>query len=558
MVELEQFLEHPDAALEALVAALARGNPQPELWNALHLAAQRDQREPDLAFAYEQVTHERRVRALNHEAQVELFEHAASFFGEIFHDLDTAIGHAEKVVGLAPERLENIERLETWLNGQARWARLGRLHVTLAKTEQQPVARRNRLEQALECARSEQSDATTAIDVLEQILLLDPALSEASDALEDRLIAAGRFRDAAKRIEARLAHGELSGEQSIALRERLLDIYTNELPEPPKAMAQVEAILPLQPAHDRALSAAERLCAVSMMAPRALAVLSSAHERLGNLERAAALLTQELKVARGPRRNEVARRLAVLREEVLRDPAGALELLGPVVVAEPADEEARQRFVRLSLALDRAVEAARQLGRAVQSVRDPKVRVRLSVDLGLLQRQTGELRRARTAFEEALRANTDEPCTLRAARELAEIYAQAGEWRPLAGALEVVARLETEPARRHSAARQLIALWEQELGEPDKAVTAWRALADAEEADEMLVRLQAHAEQTGDKGELAEVLRLRAARETDPDTRADLDVQATELFTQVCETRADAIAAWQSLVERHGPLAAAL
>ncbi|HMA91916.1 MAG TPA: tetratricopeptide repeat protein, partial [Polyangiaceae bacterium] len=74
----------------------------------------------------------------------------------------------------------------------------------------------------------------------------------------------------------------------------------------------------------------------------------------------------------------------------------------------------------------------------------------------------------------------------------------------------------------------------------------------------MLVRLQAHAEQTGDKGELAEVLRLRAARESDPATRANLDIQATELFTQVCETRADAIAAWQSLVERHGPLAAAL
>src|SRR5512133_3451296 len=150
MVEIEQFLEHPDAALESLVAALAKGTPQPDLWDALHRAAQRDKREPDLAFAYEQVTHERRIRQLNHDAQVELFEHAATFFGVVFRDLDTAIGHAEKVLSLAPERTENIERLEDWLRTQARLARLGRLHVALAKTEGEALARRSHLEQAFE------------------------------------------------------------------------------------------------------------------------------------------------------------------------------------------------------------------------------------------------------------------------------------------------------------------------------------------------------------------------------------------------------------------------
>lgn len=558
MVELEQFLEHPDAALETLVAALVKGSTQSDLWDALHRAAQRDGREADLAFAYEQVTHERRVRSLPRETQIDLFDHAASFFADFFRDLDTAINHAERMLALAPERLENAERLQSWLTAQARLGRLGRVHLILAKSENDPVARHSQLEEALKCARDEQSDAAVAIEVLEQILQLDPSLTEAAQVLEDQLLLAGRVREAAKRIEARLSQAELAEEQSIALRERLLEIYTSDLPEPPKAMAQVEAILPLQPAHDRALSAAERLCSVSMMAPRALAALSAAHERLGNLERAAALLAQELKVARAPRRHEVARRLAALREEILGDPAGALELLGPAVVAEPADDEARERFVRLSLALDRAVEAARQLGRAVQSVKDPKIRVRLSVDLGVLQRQTGELRRARTAFEEALRADADERCTLRAARELTEIYAQAGEWRSLAGALEVVARLETDPPVRHNAARRLMALWEQELGEPEKAFVAWRALVDADEADEMLLRLQAHAEQGGDARELAEILRLRAARESDPKARSQLDVSATRLIAQLATSREESIRLWQQIIEHHGPVEEAL
>ncbi len=558
IVELEQFLEHPDAALESLVASLAKGNAQSELWDALHRAAQRDRREPDLAFAYEQVTHERRARLLSHDAQIELFDRAATFFGVVFRDLDTGIAHAEKVLALAPNRPENVERLEQWLAAQAKLARLGRLHVVLAKTEEDPVARRTHLEQALHFAQQEQNDSATAIEVLEQILHLDPALVDAAEALEDQLLVANRFRDAARHMEARLAQGDLSDLKSVLLRERLLEIYTRDLPEPPKAMAQVEAILPLQPDHDLALTAAEKLCAVSLMAPRALAVLSTAHERLGNLERAASLLTQEWKVARGPRRNEVARRLAALREEVLADPAGALELLGPVVASDPSDDDARERFVRLSLALDRAVEAARQLGRAVQSVKDPKTRVRLSVDLGVLQRRTGELRRARAAFEEALRANADDRCTLRAARELAEIYAQAGEWRPLAGALSVVVKLEPEKAVRHDAARRLIGLWEQDLGEPEKAVAAWRALVDAEEAGEMLLKLQAHAEQSGDTRELGQVLAMRATREADPQERARLDIQATELLTKNAESRTEAILAWQGVVERHGPIEVAL
>lgn len=558
IVELEQFLEHPDAALEAIVSSLVKGNLQAELWDALHRAAQRDRREPDLAFAYEQVTHDRRMRVMSHDVQIELLDRAATFFGTIFRDLDTAIGYAERVLALAPERPDNVERLEDWLHTQARLGRLGRLHVILAKGEADPVAKRSHLEQAFQFARQEQSDTATAVDVLEQILALEPDMEDAADALEDQLLVMGRYRDAARRMEARLAQGTLSDDQAVAVRQRLLELYTRELPEPPKAMTQVEAILPVQPDHDQALMAAEKLCAVSLMAPRALAVLSTAHERLGNLDRAASLLTQELKVARGPRRNEVARRLAVLREEILGDPAGALELLGPVVVADPSDDDARDRFVRLSLSLDRAVEAARQLGRAVQSVKDPKTRVRLSVDLGVLQRRTGELRRARSAFEEALRAAADDRCTLRAARELTEIYEQACEWRPLADALAVVTRLESDKAERHVAARRLLGLWEQELGDPDQAVPAWRALVDADEADEMLRRLQTHAELNGDMRELGEVLTMRAAREQNPHERARLDIRATELVTRTAATRAEAILAWQGLIERHGPVEDAL
>lgn len=558
MTELEQFLEHPDAVLESLVAALTKGQYDPELWAGLHRAAERDHRLAELAFAYEQVTHERRARLLSHEAQIVLLDHASVFLGEAFGDLDTAIGHAEKLLALAPERADNVERLQRWLKTLGKMAKLGRIEVTLAKTAADSTVRRQHLESALVLARDEQADTVMALEVLEQILQLEPDYGEAAELMEERLLALGRWRDAARRMEARLSPLPTPDERQLQLRERLLSLYTKELPEPPKAMAQVEAILPMEPSNGRALLAAETLCSVSLMAPRALAVLSDAHEKMGNLTRAAALLGQELKLARGGRKTEVARRLAVLREEVLGDSAGALELLAAVVTTDPSDDEARERYVRLSLALDRAVEAARQLGRAAQMAKEPLIRVKLSVDLGILQRRTGEMRRARAALEEAVRLGSDERSSLRASRELSEIYSQSGEWRPLANVLEIICRLETVPEARHDAARRLISLWEQELGEPEKCVTAWRALEDAPEADEMLAKLQAYYEGTGDVGELGRVLVLRAQRSHDPEERMRLDVLATQLVVRASANRSEAIAAWQALIGRHGPLAEAL
>ena len=55
-------------------------------------------------------------------------------------------------------------------------------------------------------------------------------------------------------------------------------------------------------------------------------LLSEAYRRLGRLEDEASTLSLELKLARPPRLAEVHRRLALLRQDVLGDPSGALEL----------------------------------------------------------------------------------------------------------------------------------------------------------------------------------------------------------------------------------------
>src|SRR5262245_1994634 len=57
-------LEDEAHLLESLVSSLSRGQSLPEVWSLLHEAAARDDRMSDLAFAYERLTQDRKLKFL--------------------------------------------------------------------------------------------------------------------------------------------------------------------------------------------------------------------------------------------------------------------------------------------------------------------------------------------------------------------------------------------------------------------------------------------------------------------------------------------------------------
>ncbi len=555
--QLDTRLENPDLVLESLVASLARGGSDADQWERLHQAAERDGRQAELAFAYEQVTSDRRVRLLPADAQAQLLEHAALFLADRFGNVDGAITLAERALAAAPQRTGLLARLEQWLTAKGASARLARLLWLSGKSAPDDV-RAICIARAVELCASDDREPSVALEVLESILAVEAHHPVALVLAAERQLAAGRPRDAARRWEARLSLEGLEPAQARALHERLLGLYQRELPDPLKAVAQAEALLTQDGGHAAALAAAESLANVPSVAARALGAMSDAYELAGDKPRAAALLTQELKVARGPRRVEVQRRLGRLRQDVLSDPAGAFELLGAVVTTEPGDDDTRRRYASLALSLDRAAEAARLLSRALQVAKDPGVRARASVELGCVFVRMGEVRRARSLFEDALRSKLDPQSNLTAASALVELYSESGESAGLANALEIVVRLESRTEERQTAARRLARLAETELGEPARAVPAWRALIDSPQGDESLQRLQQFFEQKGEISELAAVLAQRAARAADPIERRQLDLRATELWTRSITDRSERILLWRALIDRQGPLVEAL
>ncbi|HMJ13394.1 MAG TPA: hypothetical protein VK524_18375, partial [Polyangiaceae bacterium] len=552
--QLDAELDDPLLVLESILHALSKNQDATGHFDALHAAAVRHDKVSELAFAYEHVTGDKRIKLMAPEQQAIVYLQAARFFGDTFGDTDGAVAYAERAVASVPGHPEAFTRLETLLTEAEQPLRLARFYVDAALAEPDRGQQLLFLSRASELVEGEPDADELAIEIYGHILRIEPDAAATRAALEQRLLACGRHRDAVQLLEQSLERDPTPDEsEARPIRERLVARYMNELGEPHKAMPHVEALLLRDPEHALARAAAEALLEVRAVAARATAALSDAYERLGQLETAAAMLAQELKSVRGPRRVEVQRRLSILKQDVLNDPAGALELMAPVVAGDPGDDVLRKRFVGLSASLDQPLEAARLLQRALQTNKDPGVRARVGAEIGSIFMQAGDVKSAQAAFRQVLENDQDDGAVLHAAGRLSELYAEAGEIKPLAQALELVVKLEPERERRQAAARRLARLCESELDDPARAIIAQRALIGSPWTDEALRKLEVLYEGMGDQEGLAEILGLRAERTRDPNEARELMFRSAELRSSQRRDRGQALEAWLAFVAKYGP-----
>lgn len=550
---LESRLEKPSEVLDLLVMALGKGEDTAELWDKLHEAAVRNQQVSELASAYEALATDKRVKLMQPDHQAHLHLRAAWFLAEVVRDRTSAVIAAERSVAAVPGHPEAFALLEDLLAGPEGASRLARHYYEASTRGGVPDARLPLLRRAAELLAGDAASGDLAVEIELQIFGLDPADGRVRDDLMQRLIARGRHQQVVEILEASLKREPPpAAEEAQLLREQAMDISLGVLRDPQRALAHVEGLLVLEPGHVHARKLAEELVEHRQLGLRAAAALSTAYERTGEIEKAVAMLGFELKQVRGPRRVEVQRKLGILRQDVLLDPAGALELLGPVVAGDPGDDDIRQRFVTLSFELDQSAQAARLLSRALQTNRDPAVRTRVATDVGEVYLRTGDARRAQGAFQQAIELSADEGATLRAAYRLTELYGESKEPAQLAAALEIVTKLDPERESRQAAARRLAQLVEQQPGESARAATAWRALVGSPWNGEALDRLEVIYQETGDEEGLADVLALRAGSEQDPGRARELAFRSAEMRSRRPRDRAAAIQAWRALAERYG------
>ena len=553
---LEQRLDNPAEVLEMLVTAVAKGEQPVDAWQRLHAAAERHDKLAELAFAYEQTLLEKRVKLLQPEQQAFVYMRAAEFFAASLGDADGAISHASRAAQAVPGHPEAFELLENLLRQTDQTIKLAELYVDASARENEPGRRSLFLYEASELVKATSGSEELTIELGQRILRLDSSREDVRSVVVQRLIARGRHKDVVDLLEQALRRDPPpAAEEATLLREWLVDLCLSELKDSTRALGHVEGLLGAQPDHAMALKSAEALLENRTVSLRAAAALSDAYEKTGRLDRAIAMLGVELKQVRGPRRVEVQRRLGILRQDALNDPAGALELLAPVVAGDPGDDALRARFVGLSLSLNQPEQAARLLARALQTSRDLSVRARVGVDVGHVYLKTGDVKRAQVAFQQAIEAGNDDAAVLEAAKQLSDLYAESGERKQLVSVLERVVSLEPEKEPRQAAARRLARLCDGDGGDPARAIVAWRALIGSPWTDEALRRLEALYSEASDDEGLSDVLFHRAdrAREKEPVEARRLAFQAAELRGSRTRDPEAALVGWQMLAERYGP-----
>ncbi|HEY4117429.1 MAG TPA: hypothetical protein VGM56_06215, partial [Byssovorax sp.] len=227
---LRARLEDEARILDTLVAEASAGRMHPELWRALHEAASRDDLLPEVAFAYEQLTRSKRLRAAPAPVQAETLMHAARFFSEVFGDNDGATECLERVVALVPDHAEAIPQLERLLIAAQNWAALAELYTRTAPARSDPKEKIALLTRAAELLDRDPAEGARVTELYEQLLEIEPNQPRIRRALETRYLVAGRPADAARFLERVLAGtAPLDDAEAFAVRTRLMGLYAGEI-----------------------------------------------------------------------------------------------------------------------------------------------------------------------------------------------------------------------------------------------------------------------------------------------------------------------------------------
>jgi tetratricopeptide (TPR) repeat protein len=548
LAALDTKLEDETEILGAFLLGLSRSQLPDDAWDRLHAAALRDNRLAEVAFAFEELSQDRRLKTLAPPVVAEFMFHAALFFGEVFGDEDGMIGYLERAIAAHPLHAAAFDKLDRTLEAAGNVQRRAELHAEVA-------GHLPRAEQAARWKRAADlfahaGAAERATEAYQQVLRIDPTDEGARDALANLYDAQGRYRDLVRLLEGALP--SLSPEAQLVQRRRLVEIYAAQLGEADKSVAHVEAVLAAAPDDELARAVANRLLENKTTAGRAAAALRAAHERLGNHAEVARLLAIELETARGVHRKDVLRRLGALRQDVLGDEAGAFEALDQALAIDPTDDEVRERYAGLARALGRQQDAVKTLTRVSGLAKDPSSRARIAIETGSLMIALGDNRRARAALSGALSTPGIDPATAAAAAHaLAGLYEAEGDLASLADMLERVGRDDPDERRRNAAWERLAELAGGPLDDPGKAIAAWRGLLAAGARARALAALEPLYQRTGDAVGLAEILRERARDAANPKERRELGMRAAEALSAAAPEQA--VEAWRDLVEAHGP-----
>lgn len=403
--------------------------------------------------------------------------------------IDDAIDTYRRVLEVQPEHGESIVSLGRLFERQAMWPELLESLKLRAGLAAQVAERVQLVHRAGEITERELDDVPEALVLFEQALQLDgrheaslQALVrisrledyrlQAAEVLEPLLLVQERWDLLA---DLRLAKAELASDPFDKKRElrALAEIRENGLRDPRAAFDALARAFAEDPSDEEVAEELERLAAMNDAYPRLADELSA---RAGG--------AFDPNVARG-----LLVRLARIAEERLSDRARAVDAYQRAVEQVGDDEELLAVLDRLHTDGQSWPELGNVLERRVNLANEPTERADLLVRLGeLREKRFEDLRGAFSAYQEVVerdpqdtraldglqRLGEHEELALEVVDTLENAYRETGSLDRIAALYDIRIALAGSDGERVQMLQEAARLWEDELGQPDKALISLR------------------------------------------------------------------------------------
>ena len=284
--------------------------------------------------------------------------------------------------------------------------------------------------------------------------------------------------------------------------------------------------------------------------PAVLESLEALHTRTESWDDLLAVLSkQKGRVAEEPERVLALNlRIASVKEELLQDPEGAIEVYLEVLNADGANEQALAALDRLYADLERWDEAASNLGRRLELQETEAGRDAVHCQLAkVLDRHLGESERAIEIYTEVLGRDsqnataildleamleTADPIPAESIMELLlPLYDAAGDWRKRAWVNEKMLRVVDDTQRRVALLAEIANLHESQGQEYEEAFIAYSRAHTEDPTDEnTLEQLRRYAEALDVWRELVEVMQTAAETIADGTQAKEAQIRIASIY----------------------------
>lgn len=485
----------------------------------------------------------------NSDEVLQVVRLAASVHDEQLGDHETARKYFRRYIDAQPTDRPAFEVFERALERWEAWRELRDLLEEQASRLESTDDRVALLRRSARISEERLESRSGAIDTLKSILELDPGDPRASAELERLLRAEERWSDLRDHLIWVLdREGETFAQDAVALK--LAEVEQQRLDNTAAAVDRYGEVLARTPGHPGALSALEGLIQDADQRHRIAEILEPLYRQSHDGRKLVESLEIQLEAMDDPvRRTAVWREIAQLEERLGRLDR-ALEARGrawleDVSVKETlADLEAlagsTKRFARLVQILEQGTEAAG----------DPDLRASLCAQRAkVLETKLGDAGQAVEAWRAALEARSDD---VEAFLALERLLAAAQRSAELADTLEKHVEIVTDVGERKALTKRMAVLFEQQLKQRDKAVSAWRAVMELDDADEEALDALARLYAAGNSWRsLAEIYQRKIELAGDAQSLRLLRFLSARLHDEKLEEPFEAASQLRSVLDAH-------